>query len=455
MSHYPLREVAERLTGSADLEGALSALLSYLRALQPDWHPSVALYDQRNEMFDRVWQSERNRLERRDIQVPVDHLPTRLVRKFVRPSALFNGADRRALLTKLFQSSPSYQPDRTELPQLQPLTAGVGWRSAVCLPLHDRHELLGLIVIVSTRENAFPPTVAEELQPLRCLASLAFARRMHAGGRPTPESRAADEDHLRVATALQERIQQLQQELKQHAAAAPVEDVANAALRHEAEQLKREAALHQAQVQQAARALAALEEQNNSAIALLQDAHGALADAQVRLAEAGHTLEFVRDAFEAISGAAGPVELTRSFVGWFCDHFQVDRCSLMRLDDAQSHLRILAQRGIDPAAAGRVRVAMGSGVAGWVASHRQPVLMREREDESPVRHTDLDHYESDSFMCVPLVHRNRVMGVLNLSNRRDGLPFEELDLERATLAGNVLAMALSAEESSGLTRSAA
>jgi signal transduction protein with GAF and PtsI domain len=92
--------------------------------------------------------------------------------------------------------------------------------------------------------------------------------------------------------------------------------------------------------------------------------------------------------------------------------------------------------------AGRVRVPMGSGVAGWVASHRRPVWMRESEDETPVAPTGVDHYNSDSFISMPLVHRNRLVGVLNLSNKRDGEMFSERDLARAQLAGSVLALAI-------------
>jgi len=34
----------------------------------------------------------------------------------------------------------------------------------------------------------------------------------------------------------------------------------------------------------------------------------------------------------------------------------------------------------------------------------------------------------------PLLHRDRIVGVLNLSNKRDGEPFDETDLERAQRA---------------------
>ncbi|HTG53935.1 MAG TPA: GAF domain-containing protein, partial [Gemmatimonadaceae bacterium] len=67
-------------------------------------------------------------------------------------------------------------------------------------------------------------------------------------------------------------------------------------------------------------------------------------------------------------------------------------------------------------------------------------------EEAEVPHTGQDAYNSDSFISVPLVHNNRLGGVLNLSNRSDGEAFDEQDFDRAVLAGSVLAMVLASQE---------
>ena len=72
--------------------------------------------------------------------------------------------------------------------------------------------------------------------------------------------------------------------------------------------------------------------------------------------------------------------------------------------------------------------------------------MKKTGDASPVRATGIDHYNSDSFVCVPLVHKNRLLGVLNLSNKRDGKAFDETDLDRAMMASSVLSMAMGVRE---------
>ncbi|MBI5170766.1 MAG: GAF domain-containing protein [Candidatus Eisenbacteria bacterium] len=446
MSRFPIREIADRLAAAHDSAAVLDALLAYLRALQGDWHPTVAIFDPSREVFERVYARERGRLEAREVSLPLDHLPARLVRKFVRPSAFFNGGDRRSLLEKLFQNSPGYEPDRFEAPQIQPLTAPVAWRSCLCLPLNDRDELLGMVVIATTRVGAFTPAVVGELQPVRSLASLALARRLHAEGRVTVEARTADDNHRRMIHGLQSQLQQAQDEAlraaEQHAAAIATIET----LRRELEVRQSEGpvrtAREAADADQLLKRLGALEEQNASATAHLSEAFAQLAASQSRQAELQRTLDLVREGFAVIAGDPAAESLTRSFVGWFCEQFQVERCSLMRMDARQNDLRILAHRGMDPAVAPGVRVPVGEGVAGWVAHHRKSVLVRDRSHASPVTGSGKQDYHSDSYMSLPLQHRGRLVGVLNLSNRRDGEAFDELDLERAELAANVLAMAL-------------
>ena len=442
MPRYPLRDIAGSLASAPSLESGVQSLLVYLRALQPDWHPSVALYTPETQRFERVFQLDGGRSHLRSVSVGLDQLPTRLVRKYLRPSAFFNEATRKSLLEKLFHETPGYEPDRFEGPRLQPLTAPVGWRSCACLPLNDHDELLGLIVLVCPRPNSFGPAVLEALQPLRGLASLAIARRLHASGRVTPESRAAEEAARRDATLMTERVRSLEAELERAIAENAARGATLQAVLREAEQLRADGTAHHEDRTRVARHAAALEEQIDAVGTHLSDACGRLAEAESRLGEVTGTLDVVREAFAVIANNPDPASITRAFVGWFCERFQIGRLSVMRLDDERGDLRIMAHKGMDPAMAARVRLRVGQGVAGWVASTQQAVIVREREDGGAVHGTGLDRYNSDSFISLPLVHRRRVVGVMNLSNKRDGEAFDELDFDRARLASHVLSLAL-------------
>src|SRR5262249_38380735 len=123
----------------------------------------------------------------------------------------------------------------------------------------------------------------------------------------------------------------------------------------------------------------------------------------------------------------------------FGEQFGIERCSL--LVPQGDELTLQAEYGVDPAIAESVRIKIGQGVAGWVALHRRPLLVRMREEAeaiSPPR----DGYNSDSFVVVPLIHNQAVVGILSAANKRGGEAFDETDLDRVMLAGAVLASLL-------------
>ena len=103
---------------------------------------------------------------------------------------------------------------------------------------------------------------------------------------------------------------------------------------------------------------------------------------------------------------------------------------------------IVAHCGLDAKVADQVRVRVGQGVSGWVAHHRRALLVRAKEDAPEGAGRGGDDYNSDSFICVPLIHNDRLIGVLNLSNKRANESFDDDDLDRAQLAGSLLAIVM-------------
>ena len=445
MARIHLRDVCDHLSASTDVEGIVDALLAYLRAYQGDWHPTLAMVDGQHDAITRVWSRERGRMDRRDLVLPVDHLPARLVRKFFRPSAFFNATERRSLLSKVFRATPVYEPDRFETAQLEPLAAPVPWHSCIVLPLADQDDLLALLVLVSPRRGAFPAATVEEVLAIRTMAAVALARRMHSEGRQTPEARQAEEQSRRAQGMFQERLRQLECECTTLAEESRQKSKRTELLAREIERIQTVALHERAELDTLRHQTRALDEQASTAAAHLTDAYTQLAATQQRLNDQRETMDFLREVFEAAQAEYDASRMSRALVQRFCESFAVDRCSLMRVDE-QSELHIEAQRGMDPVLADRVRLPLGQGVAGWVAHHRKPVLMKKTGDASPVRPTGIDHYNSDSFVSVPLIHKNRLLGVLNLSNKRDGKAFNEMDLDRAMMASAVLSMAMGERE---------
>jgi diguanylate cyclase (GGDEF)-like protein len=76
-----------------------------------------------------------------------------------------------------------------------------------------------------------------------------------------------------------------------------------------------------------------------------------------------------------------------------------------------------------------LRVKVGSGVAGRVAERARPVAIEDIDRSEFSTLARGAQYESRSFLAVPLVADARVLGVLSFTNRRDGRPYSQADLE--------------------------
>lgn len=446
MSKFDLRDISDRLTKSRDTEAVVFEFLGYLQAMRSDWRASLAFYEVSRDALVNTYERNGSKLVRRDIAVAMDQLPGRLVRKFFHPSAFFNQADRRTLFSNLFGSSPTYVPDPLESAGLNPIAPSMAWQSCVCMPLADQEDVIALLVLVSDKKNAFPSKVVGEIIPVKSIAALALSQHLYRALRKTPDG---DAGSAKVAASeFQERIKRL----NTHAAALEQENQTKAqqleALTKEIESLDKNSSQYRHELDRVKGALVALEEQSAAATQHLTDAYSQLSASQTRVAELQRTVGFLRDTCQVLSQEHEPGKFPETMIDWFCEHFGVERCSLMMLDQARETMQIASQRGIEGGLAKNVRVRIGQGISGWVARNRKPLFVRVRDDAREVAHTDRESYNSDSFICVPLVYNDRLCGVLNLSNKRAGEPFDEMDLDRAMLAGTMMAIVLDAQETS-------
>ncbi|HEY3215171.1 MAG TPA: GAF domain-containing protein [Candidatus Eisenbacteria bacterium] len=442
MSKFDLRDISQRLTASRDAEAVVSEFLGYLKAVRPDWGATLTFYEVSRDALVNVYLRQNDRLARKDVVVPVDQLPPRLVRKFFHPSAFSNSGRRRSVLSEWFQSSSDFEPDPLEAPALEALIPAPGWQSCVCLPLTDHDDLLGLVVLTSEKQGAFRRKVLDEIVPLKSMATLALAQHLYRAARQ--HAKGTESTGTGAAKEVRERIQRLNTETAERVEENRAKAAKLEALSREIGLLDKGSSRYQQELGLVKRQLFALEEQATAASQHLEEAYAQIHDSQKRVGELQRTIGFLRDVFEMLSVEHDGDGFSRTLVAWFCEHFQVDRCSLMLLDEARDTLRINAHCGIDPGIASSVRVRVGQGIAGWVAHHRKPLFVRVANEQNEVRHTHQDAYNSDSFISVPLVYDNKLLGVLNLSNKRSGEPFDELDLDRGLLAGSVLATTVGA-----------
>ena len=95
----------------------------------------------------------------------------------------------------------------------------------------------------------------------------------------------------------------------------------------------------------------------------------------------------------------------------------VKRASLMMVDDNGQELRIDSAIGLDEDVVEHARVKLGEAISGQVASENNAFLVRDVERERSLQSGGPGrHYESKSFLSVPLRKDGRVLGVINVTD---------------------------------------
>ncbi|MBI2153656.1 MAG: GAF domain-containing protein [Candidatus Rokubacteria bacterium] len=96
--------------------------------------------------------------------------------------------------------------------------------------------------------------------------------------------------------------------------------------------------------------------------------------------------------------------------------------SIMLLDRDRQKLRIVAARGVTDSVLADVELRVGSGIAGRVAQHGDPILVENIESDPRFAKDHHPAYGGGSFICMPIRVADRIIGVINLARREHGMP---------------------------------
>lgn len=122
--------------------------------------------------------------------------------------------------------------------------------------------------------------------------------------------------------------------------------------------------------------------------------------------------------------------------------------SLLAMDEDTNELVFAAVRGEVDVPLGWRRIPSGKGIAGWVVEHRRSIIVNEpRADERFYDTLDaMFEFRTSCILAAPLVGAGRVLGVIEVLNRRNGQLFSTGDQDLLTLfcrlAGELLYNAL-------------
>ena len=118
--------------------------------------------------------------------------------------------------------------------------------------------------------------------------------------------------------------------------------------------------------------------------------------------------------------------------------------SLMLLDEETNELTCNVATGEKGAALREIRLPVGKGIAGWVAEHKEPLLVPDAyTDPRFNREADkMSGFRTRSILCGPLMIQERILGVVQVLNPRERQSFEEADRRIFTSFADQAAIAI-------------
>ena len=112
------------------------------------------------------------------------------------------------------------------------------------------------------------------------------------------------------------------------------------------------------------------------------------------------------------------------------DLIQAQAWSLLLVDEKDHTLSFELVMGEKVDEVSNYRIKIGQGVAGWVVQYKRPLIINDvRKDRRFDARVDLlTGYKTRSVLCAPLISRGRIIGAVELLNKRRG-PFNDDDLQ--------------------------
>lgn len=129
-------------------------------------------------------------------------------------------------------------------------------------------------------------------------------------------------------------------------------------------------------------------------------------------------------------------ECLKSIISGACKVLNVEIGSIMLFDKEEEVLKIKVARGISKEIIKNTKIKLGTEISGWVAKQGLSLLIKDIEKDQKFSKKGAEKYYTNSLLSIPLKIKGEVVGVLNVNNKVDREPFNELDLEILTLFGS-------------------
>jgi signal transduction histidine kinase len=137
------------------------------------------------------------------------------------------------------------------------------------------------------------------------------------------------------------------------------------------------------------------------------------------------------DAIRAITSTLCLPDLLKEVMRLAGEVVGAEASSLLLVDANTGELYFDVALGEKGGALQQVRLKKGEGIAGWVGENLQPAIVNDvsQDPRWAQRADEKTTFQTKALLAVPMLVRGRLIGVMEVINRRDGAPFGEPDVK--------------------------
>ncbi len=179
----------------------------------------------------------------------------------------------------------------------------------------------------------------------------------------------------------------------------------------------------------------------------LQELREKIRTLETNFQEAQHRIAALHVVHEVATSLATELNLDpllRKILATAVEFMNASAGSLLLLDEMTEELIFAVIEGGGGENLKGMRMNRDKGIAGWVATHRKPLIVDDVSSDNRYYESIANsfNYKPTSLLCVPMISRNKLIGVLQVIHNQPGRYFKEMEQQLLTTFANQAAIAI-------------
>jgi PAS domain S-box-containing protein len=157
-----------------------------------------------------------------------------------------------------------------------------------------------------------------------------------------------------------------------------------------------------------------------------------------------HKLSYIHQVSHAINSMESEDDLLAYTLNEALRSLESESGSIFVWNEDSKELELILSKGPTAHELKGIKKKLGDGIAGIVARDGKPILVKNIDEDPRFQNTKASgtRYKTRSFICVPLIAKNRLIGVINVTEKLTLQPFNDDELEFLFIIANHAAIAL-------------